>query len=169
MKAFEGKGSSLSAPGEMSRRLKGRETRSGKSVVDFVAGGPRVSSCSMVRCGGRDKDVSEITEGKCTARRKNGVKDRTLGYSHILNLMRAWRTNKVESQRDQGGRGNVGRLSPLSDQSQEQSGVSLREWLPPQRARLGALEFTWRLRPQTELLDLAVLGSLSEKAISIMQ
>lgn len=61
MKAFEGQGSSLSAPGEMRRRLKGRETRSGKSMVGFVAGGPRVSRCSMVSRGGRDKEVSEIT------------------------------------------------------------------------------------------------------------
>lgn len=55
MKAFEGQGSSLSAPGEMRRRLKGRETRSGKSVVGFVAGGPRVSRCSMVSRGGREE------------------------------------------------------------------------------------------------------------------
>lgn len=40
MKAFEDKRSSLSAPGEMSRRLKGRETGSGKCVVGFAAGVP---------------------------------------------------------------------------------------------------------------------------------
>lgn len=38
MKAFEGKGSSVSTPGEVSRRVKGQESRSGKSaVVGFVA------------------------------------------------------------------------------------------------------------------------------------
>lgn len=123
MEVFESKRSSLSAPGQMSRRLKGQETRPMKGVVGFVAWVPG-------RVAGPLSAVERV--GEITAGRKPGVEDRTLGCSHVLNWMRAGRAKKVKSQRAQRGGGSTRVLSPMSERT---------GWFCPWEGRMGAAEF----------------------------